>query len=83
MFEEGEVVGVGIEEDADDSEAGIRTCGCGTAAAYVIAALIMSLVIIMGAGVKDDLQAECFIVRSLLTLSAWNRESAEQVQSVE
>jgi hypothetical protein len=52
LEEEGEVVGVGIEEDADDSEAGIRTCGCGTAAAYVIAAFIMSLVIIMGAGVK-------------------------------
>lgn len=54
MFEEGEVVGVGIEEDADDSEAGIRTCGCGTAEAGW----------------------------SLLTLSAWNRESAEHVQSV-
>lgn len=59
LEEEGEVVGVGIEEDANDSEAGIRTCGCGTA------------------------EAECFMVRSLLTLSAWNRESAEQVQDIE
>jgi hypothetical protein len=45
---EGGVVGV-IEEDADDS---IRTCGCGTAAAYVIAALMRNLVIIMGVGIN-------------------------------